>query len=372
MLTREELIPYLLDHQLLSTRCVVDGDLIVIDSSRRNRNFKVISEREPSYLVKQGVGPEGAATVANEAAAYQLFYRNPECAGLKPFLPRFHGYYADERVLVLELLRGAEDLRQYHLRGSRFSTAIAARLGHALASLHRMSQPVGMLRNGEIRFPSPLPWVLTVHQPNQQIFRDISSANLQVLKIVQKFPEFSTLLDSLRQEWSAETLIHFDIKWDNWLVFSEPNKRAKNLRIVDWELTGFGDPCWDVASIFNDYLSFWLLSIPVTTGDVPPEHFPQLARYPLERMHPAMRAFWASYLSHSELDETTAEARLFRSTKLAGARLLQTAFEQMQMSVQITGTIVIFLQLSLNMLRRPHEALVHLLGIPLERQDCAG
>jgi hypothetical protein len=372
VLTQEAVVSYLMDRRLLSMKHVVDGDLIVIDSSRRNRNFKVISEQGPSYFVKQGIGPEGAATVSNEAAAYERFNTDPEGTGLKSFLPRFYGYDADERVLVLELVRTAEDLREYHIRRSRFSTSLAARLGQALAGLHQLAQSSATpLPNSEIGFPCQLPWVLTIHQPNQQIFRDISSANLQVLRIVQQFPEFCTLLDSLRQKWSVDHLIHFDIKWDNCITVSQPSKSAKDLRIIDWELTSLGDSCWDVGAIFNDYLSFWLLSIPVT-GDVPPDQFPQLARYPLERMQPAMRAFWSSYVCHMGLNNATADAWLLRSTELAAARVLQTAFEQMQMSAQITGTTVLFLQLSFNMLRRPYEALVHLLGIPLNPREWGG
>jgi hypothetical protein len=37
----------------------------------------------------------------------------------------------------------------------------------------------------------------------------------------------------------------------------------------------------------------------------------------------------------------------------------------MQMAMELSGNVVCLLQLSLNMLRRPQEAMVHLLGIPL-------
>jgi hypothetical protein len=55
-----------------------------------------------------------------------------------------------------------------------------------------------------------------------------------------------------------------------------------------------------------------------------------------------------------------------RATRYSAARLIQTAFEQMQMSIQIMGNTICLLQLSLNILRRPQETIVHLLGIPLQ------
>ena len=172
-------------------------------------------------------------------------------------------------------------------------------------------------------------------------------------------------LDELRQDWRGEALIHYDGKWDNWLVLAEPApRRTTRLKMVDWEFAGLGDPCWDIGTVFMDYLSFWLLSIPIT-GEAPPERFMELSRYPLERMQPALRAFWQAYVQHVSLDATTSYHWLLRAVKYGAARLVQIGFEQMQTSMQLTGPIVCLLQLSLNILRRPHEAAVYLLGIPL-------
>jgi thiamine kinase-like enzyme len=157
------------------------------------------------------------------------------------------------------------------------------------------------------------------------------------------------------------------MRWDNCVVFGRLGSRRKTrLKIVDWELASVGDPCWDVGSVFNDYLSCWLLSIPIT-GEAPPDRFFELARYPLERMQPAIHAFWQAYIRQMKLDSATPAQWLVRTVKYVGARLVQTAFEQMRMSMQLTGNIVCFLQLSLNIMQRPQEAIVHLLGIPLPR-----
>lgn len=121
------------------------------------------------------------------------------------------------------------------------------------------------------KFPSQLPWILSIHHPHVSIFRNVSSANIQLIKILQQFPEFGKLLDELYQEWITKTLIHGDIKWDNCLVFaSSGSRRMTRLKIVDWEFASMGDPCWAVGSVFSSYLSFWLLSIPIT-GEYPPQ-----------------------------------------------------------------------------------------------------
>ena len=141
-------------------------------------------------------------------------------------------------------------------------------------------------------------------------------------------------------------------------------RRGAGLKLVDWELASVGDPCWDIGSVFNDYLSFWLLSVPVTGQELSEESL-ALARYPLDKMQPAIGAFWAAYIRRMGLDAGTADEWLVRSVQFAAARLLQTAFEQMQMATQLTGNVVFFLQVSLNMLQRPLEAAISLLGVPL-------
>src|SRR5215207_3056 len=367
MLTQPEVVPYLLQHNLIGTASIVESDLLVADASRRNRNFKVISERGPSYLLKQGLGLGGIATVAHEAVVYQFLYSRAEKDGLDRYLPRYYGYDPKEQILILQLLRDAEDFREYHARRGHFSTILARAMGKALATVHRLTRTGGKENEDGYVFPVQPPGALSIHRPDPRIFHDISGANLQLIRIVQNSAPLCQALDELRRGWRTETLIHCDIKWDNCVVFARPaSKRMTRLKIVDWELARLGDPCWDVGSVFGNYLSFWLFSIPIT-GEAPPDRFMELARYPLESMQPAMRSFWQSYVRTMELDAASSDDWLLRAVKYGAARLVQTAYEQMQMSIHLTGNMVCLLQLSLNILRRPQEAMVHLLGLPLEQ-----
>ncbi|MEP6600704.1 MAG: phosphotransferase [Nitrospirota bacterium] len=363
MLTQADIVPYLLHRKLVSVESVVEGDLTVINASRRNHNFGILREHNQSYLLKQGIDPERNETIANEAGVYQFLHSDKGRNGLNRYLPRYCGYDAAEHVLVLEFLSDAQDLGEYHARHRRFSTRIAASMGDALSLLHRKRWGNGV-NDGQV-FTHPPPWVLSIHRPDLGILHDISGANIQVIKIVQQYSEFCDLLDDLRQDWRAEAFIHFDIKWDNCLVSSRSAAgRKTRLTIIDWELAGAGDPSWDVGSVFAAYLSFWLLSIPVT-GETPPDRFLQLARFPLERMQPALRSFWQSYVRRMGLDAITADERLLKAVKYGAARLAQASYEQMQTATQLIGNVVCSLQLSLNILRKPKDAVVHLLGLPL-------
>ena len=153
--------------------------------------------------------------------------------------------------------------------------------------------------------------------------------------------------------------------WDNCLVITAgESRRATRLALVDWEFADLGNACWDTGSVFGNYLNFWLVSIPVT-GEEPPDRYLELAKYPLTRMQPAMRAFWAAYVDARGWDCAAAQSALVRCTKYAGVRLLQSVYERSQNASRLDGNSICQLQLALNVITRPLEAINHLLGIDL-------
>ena len=368
MLTQHQVAAFLLQRKLIDPVSIIAGDLTIVDVSRRNCNFKISSTQGPCYLIKQGWGPDGVATVAHEAALYQQLQADTQThkAQITRYLPHFYGYDAQAKILILELLRDAEDLRQYHARQSRFSRDLASMMGKALGTLHCPTQRREKALD-DSWFSGRPPWVLTLYRPHLRIFWDASEAKLQLIKLMQHSTELCQLLDDLRLDWQADRLIHFDIKWENWVLRARSSTHRKaELKLVDWELAGMGDPCWDIGSVFSSYLSFWLSSVPIT-GEEPPERFLELSRYPLERMQPALRSFWSTYVRQMNLDHSLADQWLLRAVRYAAARLVQTAYEHLQSSSQLTGNSICLLQLSLNMLRRPREAAVLLLGIPFQQ-----
>jgi hypothetical protein len=364
-LTPKEIAPYLIESGLISARSIVEGDLVVLDASRRNSNFKVVSERGSSYLIKQGVDGERASTIGNEAAVFSFLQSDAAYAPLRPYLPVLHMYRPEEHIEVFELLHDACDLREYHTRLGRFPTKLATELGLVLGTLHSARSEQGKAAQIQQR---DAPWPLTLHRPSFALYRRMSNANVQLVSTMQSFPAFGMLLDALRARWpefaggEAGTLVHYDIKLDNVLVMRDGSGRAKGIKLVDWELAGLGDPAWDVGALFGEYLGFWLLSIPIT-GESPPERFLDMALYPLGRIQPALGAFWRSYKEHMGLEGQEAAQFLWRAVAYAACRLLQTAFESSQRSSKFTGNALCFLQLSFNVLQRPFEAAAQLLGI---------
>lgn len=365
----QKLVRYLLDTGLIDAASVVDGKLLINDSTRRHRNFKVAVRGAPGCFVKQVQAGQAMAdqSLHREAVCYWLVANDPRFGALRALLPAFRGYDGSHQTLVLELLPEAENITEYHQRLGHFPVDVAALLGTELGRAH-MGVGADLAHRGTPGtgldvFPRAVPWILSIHTMLATQFERLSSANAQILDIVRQYPEFQSTLDALRAAWHVNGLIHGDMKWDNCLVTSGPQDPARRrLYIVDWELADFGDVCWDVGAIFQSYLSTWILSMP-QHDEVRAELLLAQAKSPLDAMQPAIAAFWQSYLAVRDASPEAAAALLTRCVQYAAARMIQTAYEHMSYAPAVTASTLRMLQVSINVLIRPADAIRDLLGL---------
>src|SRR5215469_14976324 len=166
MLTYPQAVRYLLERGLLEGKAVVDGELKMIDLSRRNHNLAVITKRR-AYLLKEAPDGAGCDGIANEAAFYRWLTSsrpgNEETSALIRLLPRFFGYDAARGLIILEFIRGARDIQQRHTHGRAVPEHVAKRLGESLASLH-LAGRTGAATVVSLR-PDDPPWPLSIHKP---------------------------------------------------------------------------------------------------------------------------------------------------------------------------------------------------------------
>jgi CO dehydrogenase/acetyl-CoA synthase delta subunit len=92
----------------------------------------------------------------------------------------------------------------------------------------------------------------------------------------------------------------------------------------------------------------------------------KLTQFPIEKMQPTIQGFWKSYLEEMQMDQTAAREVLRRSVLYCGARMIQTAYEFMQMQPQLNNQTLYVLQASMNILTQPEEAAKELLGVSLQ------
>jgi aminoglycoside phosphotransferase (APT) family kinase protein len=361
-----EITKYLLAQELISRGRIVAGDLALIDASRRNSNVRVVSEAGPSYFLKQETRARakadgGFASIAYEAKVYRLLARILGANTFSSYLPRYYRFDQEEQLLVLENLAGSISLSEWHSRHGRFSPSIAKRLGDALARLHHISEVERAAVEESLGLSAGPPWGFSLTEPGQSLYLNSSTSSLEFVRILQQERALCRSFDRLQSQWNAVALIHGDLRWANCLV-SQASPRSRSLKIVDWELARLGDPCWDIATVFSEYLSCWLSSIPIAR-EMPPDELLDFARCPLDRLQPAIRAFWTAYAERTGLGTRDADDWLLRSTRYASVRLVQTAFEHLQTSETITDSAICALQLCANILAKPLDAANALLGL---------
>ena len=357
-MNKNDLVHYLLERGLLERRAVVDGDVMVVEGVRRHHNYSVIRRNGAGLFVKQ-MQPDqafSAQTLQKEAACYVLMESDPALQPIHALMPRFRSYDPDRHILVLELIGGGENLTELHRRVNAFPSDVAQRIGELLARYHDVSGRELLPRANAAIFQGQPPWILSFHLMPRGSVQNLSAANGQFMTILQSYPDFGQALDRVRAGWRRNALVHGDMKFDNVVMRFE----EQTMHVVDWELADVGDSAWDVASILQAYLTWWIATLQrVPTGE--PD---DAAQYPLETIQPAIRAFWDAYVSSRRLSAREADAELERAVSYAGARMLQTVYESMAWAPSLTQHAVWQVQACINILKQPRAAATDLLGFP--------
>ncbi|HEX9943458.1 MAG TPA: phosphotransferase [Thermoanaerobaculia bacterium] len=360
----DNVLHYLAERRLMTVESAVDGDFMVLDQSSRNRNLKVLRRRSPGFFLKQARyrNPAYLRTLEREAACYGLAARHPELAGLAGLMPRLHHYDAANGLLVLEMLPNAETLWEHHLRAGGFPLAIAELQGERLGAFQRQAERFQPQLEALELFDRQVPWILSIHQTHPQYLSQMSQGNAQLLQILQQYPEFTAALDAIRRAWAPRMLVHGDVKWENLILCRAGEETPLELRMIDWEMADLGDECWDVGAIVQAYFTFWIFMLPLGPG-VSLEQAAATSTYRAEDMQAALAAFWKSY-ARARVISGRAERRLLERTMAsAAARMIQTAYEAIQQSQQMTPQGLCQLQMSMNVLHDPAAAAQEIAGL---------
>ncbi len=369
LLSYEDVAGYLLTNEWISNKSIVEGGFSIVNVSRRNSNFKVAHESDFNYFLKQEIrdtAPDTKefGTVAYEAAVYVLLdslFRGKEI--FKNF-PLCYAFDRAANLLILQSIPDYINLNEFYLGRGHFPTLLAVKLAEIVSSLHKTRESDKPLITELLGVQQNLPWTFSLSEPDKWYYLNSSVSNLDYIKAIQKSKELCAQISDLKKEWNPCCLIHGDLKWDNCLVPINHTSRENEVKIVDWEFARIGDPCWDVGMIFGEYLYCWFSSIPISFRN-PPDQFLAHARFPLIKMQSSIRVFWKTYMQGMGIASIESPKWLRKALAYAAMRLIQSAFEQLQVQPDQNYSAIYLLQLSSNILSRPLEAGVHLLGLPL-------
>jgi Ser/Thr protein kinase RdoA (MazF antagonist) len=332
-LTEANVLHYLAGRRFTDFQPVVDGTFTVRNLSRRNRNFRAsCGSRE--FLIKQAKkwDVSGRSSLEREALLCRLAKIDARFAPLRCLTPESYSYDPANSILIFEFLPGESPLS---VAPNRFAPEAGRLVGATMARFHQdMCRP----EFAEL-YPQDPPGFLYIHRWNTGGLTE-QPGQRELVRLVKRHGGFAAALEAIEAEWHPHSMIHGDWKLDNCLV----GAHADRIHVVDWELAGWGDPAWDVATLLQSYWNLWL-------GD-PEEH-------PIATIQPVLRAFLEGY--GAAMGRVMPELRA-RAIRLAAARMLQSAWESLQKAERISGLAVRLAQASLNILTRPEWAAGELLG----------
>jgi thiamine kinase-like enzyme len=373
LLSYENIVHYLLEKGLISLESIVKGEFSVRDQSSRNANFAVNREYSPAYLIKQvrAQDQEKRETLRIEATCYWLANNDETYRALKGFLPRYHEYDYLHHILVLELLPDVQNLYEFYRGAGIFPISIAENLADLLTSYHTYETGVLETQKSFSLFKKRKPWVFTLSENNLSDWLNnpmLGNAEKQSVKLILENREFMEHLRQMGEDWELKSLVHGDVKFHNFLINKDfvPGNEP-DIRLIDWELADIGDPLWDVAAVIQNYLTLWVASEIAQTyqqGEAP-------YIVSLEQVQPSIAAFWQRYAERTQWDDVAEQRHLERTVRYTALKLVHTCFESVQNVKDMSLYSAKILQLSLNLLRRPDEAISEVLGIQTYSQSNA-
>jgi hypothetical protein len=362
-LTASNLPHYLISRGLITAQSVVSGDFVLIETGRRNRNFKVLRRSGPGLFVKQikSSEPQAIATLEREGLFYSRLRSDPASSHLRSITPEFVDYDPRRHALIVHLLDGYESIAEHHRRIGGVSIQAAALLGDCLARYHATAQHMRPELVDKKLFPCDLPWVMNMRDAGYAVLQHYGPVGAQLATSLQQFPGFLERLSTLRALWQIDSLTHGDMKWDNCMLpvsGGAESDAPKDLRIIDWELLDLGDGAWDVATILKEFVMAWLLA---ASNGVPA--FAAPAGVSLKAMQSAVRTFWNAYASTRGFDAAGRAAYLDRSIRFCSARMTVAVLEYLYSSPQMTDLMTAMLQLASSILAGPESARTGLFGL---------
>ena len=355
IITTRNLLQYLLAKGLVSSESVVDGDFAVVDVSGRNRNFKILRQHGPSYFVKQ-IQHWDAQTIAMlqcEAACYWLPRNDSDFASLVPLTPEFDFYDPERQILITRLIMNGEDLWEYFRRLGKFESDVTAELGGLLGTYHS-ALGTGLNESPQSSiFPRQIPWILSSERRNSHPFKQLSPATAELFDSVEKSPNLCEALDELRNNWNTTALMHGDLKLENCILSRDKPDSMFSITIVDWELADIGDPCWDIGSILQAFLSARTMCLPESKT---PLSVRTLFCGPSGReLGESIISFWQRYVQNLRIEYVASHELLQLCLRYSAARMIQSAYEYMQFSPHLSTNAFHLLELSKDILKDPAD-----------------
>lgn len=359
LLSADNLCHYLVERNLLDRETILKGDFSVVSVPTRNNIFKVITRSGPRLFIKQvsTFDAHAVSILKREAMAYHFITKQQAYGQLASMMPAFMHYDPDRHVLVIAYFEHHISVHEYYFQQQQVFPSFAARQAEILASFH-----IPVRGDSDTSaFPKQLPWILDLQAHASNEFFKQGHSNTDLVGLIRSNPELSSMLGALKNEWIADSLIHGDIKWTNFITPSKADD-ARAVKLIDWELADIGDPCWDMAGLLQSFVSTWIFGF--DNKDMNNHQLQEhMQPFDIERTRDVARHAWETYSHARNFTPAGEQAMLLKTVRFTAARLLQTSIEGVIQTPRVYPNNMRIIQTAFNILRSPETAAASLFGI---------
>ncbi|NJL21869.1 MAG: phosphotransferase [Leptolyngbyaceae cyanobacterium SM1_3_5] len=370
LLSNNNVLSYLVEQSLCQEK---EQELCQIEAKIcKNFNLLVHLPNDRSLLVKQEPHDregEAKGDLWQEWKVHQLLKNHLELQPLLKLVSEVVHVDGDRAIVVINYLQDYCDLDNFYTEQRNFSPAIAAALGHTLASIHQATidrteyqhfledgEPVSVVSN--IRLKTEL---------TPDIFGRVSEEGLKFYALYQRYESLNRAIDQLQSSQESCCLTHQDLKFNNILLHqswqAETNHNSPSpIRLIDWEKWAWGDPTADLGALIAGYLKIWLKSLGLRSSiDI---HLAlQWAGVPLDELQPSIATLVQAYFAQFPNVLSRFPQFLPRVMQSAGFALIESLQAKLHYREPFGNTEIGMLQVAKTLLCAPESSIATVFGI---------
>ncbi len=304
----------------MNPELLINGDYTLTQSMSRNSIFRIQHQNHTGLFVKQLINQDqtNSYLMQKDATCHFFIHESELYKETSKYIPKYYGYDIEHNILVTEYFIGTRNIHEDTFDHRRFSELHVKKIAQILNSYHIDIRKEIKEHPSLQFFSGMLPWILNMNNLNKP--QNKGPVNSVVTEI-HKHSDLVKKIDSIASKWEKYSLIHGDIKWMNFILLS--NK--EDIKLIDWEIADIGDPLWDVAGLFQSYLSSWALSF--DNQKTSHQKVAGTEFIHINAIIPILKCFWEEYSKLQGFSEKENDEKIIKTLEYSAVRMIQTAFE---------------------------------------------
>lgn len=392
LLNSKNVFDYLKESEELKEKNIYSGIQQVIDEhnveSKSAKNFNLLvtlPDRTKLFVKQERFDRQGktAGEFKREWRIQEFVRRFPEVNKLETWLPEIANFDVENSILIVKYLDDHQNLGEFYGQENIFATEIASSIGSIIATIHaqtinkRSYEDFFGYSNNNSNSAAKLTQGMAkrLARITPEIFGTVPADGLKFFALYQRYDSLGKAIAQLNESYQPRCLTHNDLKLNNILIAAnwkpslslakEDNQSQVELKVIDWERSGWGDPAFDLGTVIGSYLVIWLQSLIVSRSMAIDESL-RLATIPLEVLQPSLAALTKTYAACFP-DIVEHDPKFWQKVmQFAGLALIQSIQSTLQYQKAFNNTGICMLQVAKALLCNPQSSIKSVLGIEID------